>query len=82
MLNSIQMTQELKAHVENGRIVVDTPTNLPEGHEVSLQLVHDDGMSPGERARLHAAINESLDEIEAGGGSDMADFLEELKAEA
>jgi hypothetical protein len=76
------MSQELKAHVENGRIVVDAPTNLPEGHEVSLQFVHNDGMSAEERARLHAAINESLDEIEAGGGTDMAAFLEELKAEA
>ena len=82
MLKSAQMTQELKAHVKNGRIVVDTPTSLPEGHEVLLQLVHDDGMSTDERDRLHAAINESLDDIEADRGSDMAEFLEELKAEA
>jgi hypothetical protein len=82
MLKSVQMTQELKAHVQNGRIVVDTPTNLPEGHEVLLQLVHDDGMSTDERDRLHAAINESLDDIEADRGSDMAEFLEELKEEA
>jgi hypothetical protein len=75
------MTQELKAHVLNGRIVVDTPTNLPEGHEVSLQLVHHDGMSAEERTLLHAALNASLNDVEAGRGGDMSDFLEELKAQ-
>jgi hypothetical protein len=47
----------------------------------TLKLVPDDGMSATERTRLHAAIREGLDEIQAGGGSEMSAFLDELEAE-
>ena len=76
------MSEELlKAHIENGRYVVDATTNLPDGHVVSLKVVRDDEMGEAERARLHAAIREGFDEIEAGGGTDMDEFLDELEAE-
>jgi len=35
--------QPLKAHVKNGPLVMDEPTDLPEGEVVGLVLV-DDGM--------------------------------------
>lgn len=83
MLESMTMSEELLiAHVKNGRYVVDATTDLPDGYVVSMKIVSNDHLSPDERARLNAAINESLDEIDTGGGSDMTEFLEALKAEA
>jgi hypothetical protein len=32
----------LKAHVRNGRIVADDPTDLPEGKELILEVVEED----------------------------------------
>jgi hypothetical protein len=58
--------QPLKARVRNGRLVLDEPTNLPEGTEVRVALVDDDDLDDGERAELHAAIKASESEIDAG----------------
>jgi hypothetical protein len=51
--------QSLKAHVHNGRLVLDEPTDLPEGSEVELMAVDDD-FDPEERARLLQAIDEGV----------------------
>lgn len=45
-------TQPLRAHVKNGRLVLDEPTQLPEGEVVYLQLV--DGLV-AQGDDLHAA---------------------------
>jgi hypothetical protein len=58
--------QPLKAHVRNGRLVLDEPTELPEGAEVQLTIVDDDEMSDEERARLHAALERSMAQAKAG----------------
>jgi hypothetical protein len=59
--------QAWKAHVRSGRIVVDDPTNLPEGTELYL-VPEDNGddLDPEERAELHQAIEESERELDAG----------------
>jgi hypothetical protein len=44
--------QPLKAHVHNGRLVLDEPTDLPEGKVVFLQPVDGDDMDDEERAAL------------------------------
>ena len=44
MLESEAMSRELSAHVENGRIVVDTPTDLPEGTKLRLVAVSDEDL--------------------------------------
>lgn len=57
----------MKARVHNGRFVIDEPTDLPEGTEVSLVI--DDGgdeLDDEERARLHAALDQAARELEAG----------------
>jgi hypothetical protein len=59
----------LKAHVRGGRLVLDEPTDLPEGAEVRVALVDDDDLDDAERARLHAAITEAETELEAGKGA-------------
>jgi hypothetical protein len=56
-----------KAHVENGRIVVDDPTDLPDGTELYvLPLSEGDELDADERAALHAAIEEAEGELDAG----------------
>ncbi len=56
----------LKAHVRGGRLVLDEPTNLPEGAEVRLALIDDDELDDAERAELHAAIVAAEAELDAG----------------
>jgi len=58
--------QPLKAHVHNGRLVLDEPTDLPEGAEVRLTISDDDEMDDEERARLHAALERSMAQAKAG----------------
>jgi len=56
----------LKAHVRGGRLVLDEPTDLPEGTEVELTVVEDDDFGPEERARLDAALELSMGQARAG----------------
>jgi hypothetical protein len=58
--------QSRKAHVRNGHVVLDEPTDLPEGTEVRVALVDDDELDDGDRAELHAAIRAYESEIDAG----------------
>jgi hypothetical protein len=59
--------QSLKAVVKNGRLVVDEPTELPEGTELVLAIVDDaDDMDDAERARLHEALRRSIGQARAG----------------
>lgn len=57
--------QPLKAHVRNGRLVLDEPTDLPEGTEVTLAIT-DDELDDEERARVIASIERSMDQVQAG----------------
>jgi hypothetical protein len=56
----------LKAHVKGGRLMLDEPTNLPEGAEVRVALVDSDELNDAERAELHAAILAAEKELDAG----------------
>ena len=69
----------LKAHVHNGRRVLDEPTDLPEGTEVELLAVGDD-FDPEERARLLAAIDEGIEDFERGDHMDGFDFIAQMRA--
>ena len=55
----------VRGRVTNGRLVVDEPTDLPEGAEVELWLV-EEALDEEERARLHAALEASEDDFRAG----------------
>jgi hypothetical protein len=68
------------ARVQNGRLVVDEPTQLPEGAEVTLQVIDGDELDEQERAQLHAAIDEGLDDAEAGRVISMEASLAEIRA--
>jgi hypothetical protein len=75
--------RELKARVKNGRIVVDEPTDLPEGTELDLVVADPgDDLDDEERAELHAALDEGLAEMRAGGSVDAADVIARLRGRA
>jgi hypothetical protein len=55
-----------KAQVRGGRLVLDEPTDLPEGTEVELVTVAEDDFDSEERARLDAALERSRAQARAG----------------
>ncbi len=70
----------LKARVQNGQVVLDEPALLPEGAELELYVVTDDGMSDEERAALNASIERGLADAEAGRVVDADVVLAKLRA--
>jgi len=71
----------LKAHIKNGRIVVDEPVDLPEGAEVAVYLYDGaaDDLSPQERAALDRALARGLAQADAGDLIDADVVLAELE---
>jgi hypothetical protein len=72
----------LKAHVLNGRIVVDEPVDLPDGTELDVFLYDTEGddLDDDERAALHAALDEGIADADAGRVVEASVVLAELKA--
>jgi hypothetical protein len=71
----------LKARVKAGRLVVDEPTDLPEGTEVELlPLDPGDWLDEGSRAALHRALLESEEDLRAGRLIDADVVLRELRS--
>ena len=68
-----------KVQVRNGRLVLDEPTDLPDGAEVEV-LVIDDDLTAAERAELHASLDRALDDSDAGQGMDAWEFLDRYRA--
>lgn len=60
------MVQPLRAHVKNGRLVLDEPTDLPEGEVVELVPLDADQMDDEERAALDASLRESIEQMKNG----------------
>ncbi len=76
---SFRMT--LKARVRSGRLVVDEPTDLPEGTEVDLlPLDPGDWLDPADRAALHEALLASEEDVKAGRLVDAEEVLKALRA--
>jgi hypothetical protein len=78
-----------KIRVENGRIRLDEPTDLPNGTELYLVpakqledavLLRDDSLDDEERMRLHESIRRGLEEGRTGRVTDFDEFLAELEA--
>ncbi|MBI5480275.1 MAG: hypothetical protein HY906_15530 [Deltaproteobacteria bacterium] len=71
----------LKARVQNGRLVMDVPTEFPEGTEFDLVIAdEDDELDPDERAALDASLEKGRQQAEAGRTLSAREVLEELKA--
>lgn len=82
----LQTMQPPKAHVHNGRLVLDEPTDLPEG-EVVEQMPLDamladgvDDLDDQEREQLHESLRESIRQMKTGETLDGAAALAELRA--
>jgi hypothetical protein len=77
----------LKARVENGRIKLDEPTDLPEGQIIELipldEVIATDGdeLDEGERAAPHRSIDESIEDEAAGNVEDLSKIIAELRAQ-
>ena len=59
----------VKAHVRNGRLILDEPTDAPDGSEidfVSLESHEDDALDATSRAALHEALRASANAIADG----------------
>ena len=69
-----------RARVQNGRLVIDTPTALPEGTVLDL-VVDDEGddLSDEERAALHDALRKSAEELNTGKSYPATDVLRDLQ---
>ena len=75
----------LKASVRNGRLVLDEPTELPEGAVIELVAVGGEGLDDlddQERAALHSALAEGIAQDEAGDTVDADEVLAHLSAPA
>jgi hypothetical protein len=71
----------MKAHVRNGQIVVDEPTDLPEGEVLYLERVDPgDELDDEEREELHAELRASIAEAKAGKLVDAEEILAEIRA--
>lgn len=81
----------LIAHVKNGRLVLDVPTDLPEGATVELHVdeepaivlmpgAEDDGLDDEQRAALHRSLVESVADFKAGRVFTSEEVMAELDA--
>ncbi len=80
MIRSILMNA-LRAHVENGRIVLDGYVDLPEGMALEvdgLRVLADDGIPADERQKILQAIDEGLNAARRGEHVDADEFIREL----
>ena len=74
------MAMSVRARVKNGRLIVDEPTDLPEGTELELAPVDgEDGLDDEDRARLHAALERADDQLKAGKYVDGAEVIARLR---
>lgn len=71
----------IKGRVHGGRLIVDEPTNLPEGLEIELAPADpEDLMGEVEREALHKALADSEEDVKAGRLIDAADVLKGLRS--
>jgi hypothetical protein len=74
--------ERLRARVQQGRLVLDEPTDLPEG--TVLDLVADDegdDLDERERAALERAVSAASQSLKSGRGRPAADVLRELPSD-
>jgi hypothetical protein len=76
----------LRAHVENGRVVLDDPVDLPDGTVVEIEGLSvvdaDDDFTPEERQKILRGIEQGLADIARGEYVDAEAFIDELLAES
>lgn len=72
-------SEEMKAHVENGQIVLDEPMDLPDGTRLRVVPDEDEAMAPDIKAAWQAEVQRRKQRLEAGETSTQP--WEEVEAE-
>ena len=75
--------EKLIARVRNGRLVLDEPTELPDGTEVPLLVDYDPGelnLTPDQRDELNAILTRSIAEADRGEGLPADEVMRRLRA--
>jgi hypothetical protein len=72
--------QSLKAHVKNGRLLLDEPTDLPEGEVIELVRAEADSVDDEDRAALHESLEVSIEQMNNGQLIDADEALAKLRA--
>jgi len=75
------MRHAFRARVRAGRLVVDVPTDLPEGLEVTLAIIDDD-LDGNERRALDASLDESYAQADRGEFEDAVAVIASLRMHA
>lgn len=70
----------LRATVRNGRLIVDTPTELPDGTVLDL-VIDDEGdeLDEEERTALNAAISKSWRQAQEGQSQPVETILQRIR---
>ena len=68
----------LKARVENGKVIVDEDTDLPDGEIYLLAVSPDALMDDSEHAALEEELEKALDDEEAGRLVDSKSLMNRL----
>ena len=69
----------IKARVFGGRLIVDEPTDLPDGTELLLvPFDPGDSLDELERAALHAALKQSEADVRSGRLVEASDVLKKV----
>jgi hypothetical protein len=72
----------VKAHIRNGRIVLDEPVDLPEGVAVEVLFPEHDELTASDRADLDAALEASVAQFARGEFEDAHAFAARLVAKS
>ncbi len=70
----------VRARVQNGRLILDEPTNLPEGTVIDL-VIDDEGddLDEAERMARDAALLAAWKQVQDGKGRPAKDVLDDLR---
>lgn len=87
--NMMNEMRAMKAQVKGGRLILDEPTDLPDGTVVDLYPLSAEVLANGgdylddeERRRLHESIERGLEDMRAGRTIDAREAIAELRARA
>jgi hypothetical protein len=74
------MSDVLRARVTQGRLVLDEPTELPEGTVVDLVPgVEVDALDEADREKLHEAIRRGLEQGRTGASRPIEEALADIR---
>jgi hypothetical protein len=83
LVHCLAMSLRLRARVRGGRLTLDEPVDLPDGTIVDLVPANDeDDLDDADRERLHAALDRSAAQFEAGQGIEAEEALARLRGRA